>query len=132
MREKEARGHALTAKLAQRKLEEAKASAAKAVAGVNTRVAEAVAAAEARHKAQEDARVHLMLCIIREPVEAARQAQGKPQPASQPEASCSQAAAAAQLARHLMSCMGFCKAALSYLCTTCTHRTSVRVCCSQR
>lgn len=86
-REKEARGHTLTARLAQRKLEEAKASAAKAVAGVNARVTEAVAAVEARHKTQEDARVHLMLCIIREPVEAARQAQGKPQPVPQPEAS---------------------------------------------
>jgi hypothetical protein len=86
-KEKEARGHALTAKLAQRKLEETKATAAKAVAGINARVAEAVAAVEARHKTQADARVHLMLCIIKEPVEAARQAQGKQQPAPQPEVS---------------------------------------------
>lgn len=78
-KEKEARGNALTAKLAQRKLEEVKASAAKAVAGVNTRVAEAVAAVEARHKQQEAARVHLMLCVIREHVVETKQPLDKPQ-----------------------------------------------------
>jgi chromosome segregation ATPase len=66
-KEKEARASALAAKQAQRKLEEVKGSAAKAVAGVNARVAEAVAAEAARHKQVEDARVHLMLCIIHDP-----------------------------------------------------------------
>lgn len=92
-KEKEARGHALTAKLAQRKLEEVKASAAKAVAGVHARVAEAVAAAEARHKQQDEARVHLMLCVIREPEEATPQGKPVVQPAqhevrSQPSSVC--------------------------------------------
>jgi hypothetical protein len=66
-KDKEARASALAAKQAQRKLEEVKGSAAKAVAGVNARVAEAVAAEAARHKQMEDARVHLMLCVIHDP-----------------------------------------------------------------
>jgi hypothetical protein len=78
-KEKEARSNALTAKLTRRKLEEVKASAAKAVAGVNARVAEAVAVVEARHKQQEAARVHLMLCVIREPVVETKQQLTKPQ-----------------------------------------------------
>lgn len=67
---KEARSHALTAKQAQRRLEEVKSSSAKAVAGVNARVAEAVAAVEAQHKEAADARVHLMLCVLHEPRES--------------------------------------------------------------
>jgi hypothetical protein len=66
-KDKEARANALAAKQAQRKLEEVKSSAAKAVAGVNARVAEAVAAEAARQQQMEDARVHLMLCILRDP-----------------------------------------------------------------
>lgn len=77
-KDKEARAHALAAKQAQRKMEEAKATAAKAVAGVNARVAEAVASVEALHKQAEDARVHLMLCIIREPG-SSRQQQSRQQ-----------------------------------------------------
>jgi hypothetical protein len=78
-KEKEARSNALTAKLARRKLEEVKASAAKAVAGVNARVAEAVAAVEARYQQQEAARVHLMLCVLREPVVETKQQLSEPQ-----------------------------------------------------
>lgn len=65
-KDKDARTNALAAKQAQRKLEEKKGSAAKAVAGVQAKVAEAVAAEAAKHKQLEDARVHLMLCIIRD------------------------------------------------------------------
>lgn len=66
-KDKEVRAHTLAAQQAQRKLDKIKASAHKAVAGVEARVAEAAAAAEARCRAMEDARVHLMLCIIKEP-----------------------------------------------------------------
>jgi hypothetical protein len=65
-KDREARGHALAAKQAQRKLGEARAAAAKAVAAVNARVAETAAATAARCKASTDAQVHLMLCIIRD------------------------------------------------------------------
>lgn len=72
-KDKEARAHALAAKQAQRKLEEVKSAAAKAVAGVNARVADAVAAVEARCKQAEDARVHLMLCVLHEPAGSCEQ-----------------------------------------------------------
>jgi hypothetical protein len=66
-KDKEVRAQALAAKQAQRSLEDIKAAAAKTAADVNARVAEAVAAAEARHKLATDAGLHLMLCIIRDP-----------------------------------------------------------------
>jgi hypothetical protein len=44
-------------------------------------VAEVAAAAEARCKQQEDARVHLMLCIIREPAGLGKQQQQRRQQA---------------------------------------------------
>lgn len=65
-KDKEARALALDAKQAQRKLADAKAAAARAMVGASTRIAEAVQAAEARAKAAagDNARVHLMLCIL--------------------------------------------------------------------
>lgn len=62
---------ALTAKQAQRKLEEQKQHAAKVTATAGQRVQEAVAAEAARLKQLEDSRVHLMLCIIRDTSAAA-------------------------------------------------------------
>lgn len=66
-KDKEVRAQTLAAKQAQRSLEETRSAAAKTAADVNARVAEAVAAAEARQKLATDAGLHLMLCIIRDP-----------------------------------------------------------------
>lgn len=74
-KDKEVRGHTLAAQQAQRKLEKIRAAAQKAVAGVDARVAEAAAAAEAQCKQLEEARVHLMLCIVREPAAGGKQQQ---------------------------------------------------------
>lgn len=66
-KDREVRGQTLAAQQAQRKLKKIKAAAHKAVAGVDARLAEAAASAEARCKQLEAARVHLMLCVIKEP-----------------------------------------------------------------
>lgn len=67
-KDKEARASTLAAKKAERRLHEVKVTAAEAVSGVNAAVAKAVAAEQARQKQIEDASVHLMLCIIKEPI----------------------------------------------------------------
>jgi hypothetical protein len=84
-KDKEVRSQTLAAQQAQRKLEKFKAAAHKAVAGVDARLAEAAAAAEARCKQLEAARVHLMLCIIKEhPVGGRQQQQSRQQVLSVP------------------------------------------------
>jgi len=71
-RDREARANALAAKQAQRKLEDVKGGAAKAAAGVHAKglTKAAAVAAEAANLSRhvDDPQVHLMLCIIHDPL----------------------------------------------------------------
>lgn len=81
-KDKEARANALSAKQAQQRLQDIRTSAAKSLAGVNAKVAEAVAAEAAKHRALEEARVHLMLCIIRDDADTGGKEQLQVRPVS--------------------------------------------------
>lgn len=69
-KDREVRAAVLTAKQATKKAEEATAAAKKQAATTNKAVQDAVAATLAKHKAEVDKKVHLMLCIIKDPAPA--------------------------------------------------------------
>jgi hypothetical protein len=72
-RDRDARGQALAARTAQKRLEDARSAAARAIAASDARVAAAVSDAELRHKALQDAQVHLMLCVLHDDSGSARE-----------------------------------------------------------